>query len=83
MDLDGLEKLMKANHNETMNAIIALSTRYDSHREVCFKRFDKVEDDVEEHSKVIAKSKGIITIIGSIWAAMTTVAALVAPYFWR
>jgi hypothetical protein len=83
MDLDGLEQLMKANHKATINAIKGLNEDFKEQRTFCDGRFDKIEDDVGDHGKVIAKSKGIITILGAIWAAVTTVAALVAPYFWR
>ena len=83
MDLDGLHQLMQANHTATMNAIKDLNNDFKDQRSFCDGRFDKIEDDVEEHGKTIAKSKGIITILGAIWAACTTVAALVAPYLWR
>jgi len=83
MDLDGLEQLMKAQHQATMEKLDTLEESFKEQRNFCDGRFDKIEDDVEDHSVTIAKSKGMITIIGSIWAAITTVAALVAPYLWR
>lgn len=83
MDLDGIEELMKAQHREVLNRIGSVEKSFKEQRTFCDGRFDKVEKDVEDHGKVIAKSKGMITIIGTIWAALTTVAALVAPYFWR
>lgn len=83
MDLDGLEELVKAQHREVLGRFTLYENNFKEYRKFCDKRFDKIEEDVEEHGKVIAKSKGMITIIGTIWAAVTTVAALVAPYLWR
>jgi len=83
MDLDGLEQLMKANHKATMDAIQCVEGSFREQRVFCHGRFKEIEEDIESHERTISKSKGIITVLGSIWAATTTTAALVAPYFWR
>jgi hypothetical protein len=83
MDLDGIEKLMREQHRSILSRLDSLDSRFTQQQSFCDGRFDVIEDDVKKHDRCIQKSKGIITIIGSIWAAATTIAALVAPYFWR
>jgi len=83
MDLDGLEKIVNANHVAVMRQLASMEEMYREQVKVCCKRMDDVERDIGEHGKVIERSKGVVGVIGAIWAVITAVAALVAPYFWR
>lgn len=83
MDLDGLEKLMIANHTAVMGKLGSLESTYNAHIASCAKRMSSIEEDVQEHEGVIQKSKGVAMVIGAIWAVISAIAALIAPYFWR
>lgn len=83
MDLDGLEKLVKAHHGEVMGKLDDLEKKFDSQTDNCIRRFGCIENDVKEHDRLIQKSRGAVNVVGAIWAVVTAIAALFAPYFWR
>ena len=82
MDINGLETLMKANHESVMGKLDGLEETFKEQKVFCDSRFDTVEDDVKRHDRCISKSKGMITIIGAIWGGILLLASLVAPIFW-
>lgn len=83
MDLDGLEKLMVANHSAVMDKLDNLERSLDAQVITCATRMGTIERDVKVHDRLIQKSKGAMGVIGVIWAAISAIAALLAPYFWR
>jgi hypothetical protein len=83
MDLDGLEKLMVANHGAVMEKLEGLEKGFAAQVIVCSKRIGAVETDVKVHDRLIQKSRGAMGVIGVIWAAILAIAAFIAPYFWR
>ena len=82
MDINGLETLMKANHESVMDKLDGLEKTFKEQRTFCDSRFDTVEADVKRHDRCISKSRGMITIIGVIWGGILLLASLVAPIFW-
>lgn len=83
MDLDGLEKIMVANHTAIISRLDSIEDLFREQVKTCCARMETIEKDVDSHDKVIQKSKGVAAVIGAIWAAVTATAALIAPYFWR
>lgn len=83
MDLEGLEKIMVANQTAIISRLDSIERLFKEQVRTCSTRLTLIEKDVCSHEHVIQKSKGVFAVIGAIWAAITAVAALLAPYFWR
>lgn len=79
MDIEGLGKLIEANHHDTLRQFESVKNMYSEQKRICDKRMDTIEDrqretcaTVKSHGKTLTQIKTIGSLAALAWGAIVT-----------